>query len=301
MTGSQTISSSANEGAIFESFLKICPHFADEPILNWHQIRDWYRATGLEPPAPPNHNRPDIICETESRRRVGVELKSWINEEQIAKAKRQEKFVESILRAIADLPANDTLNIKQVILKGRPNTFNKRDAEQLRTELFRLIREEDNNWTNKPKWAQSSTNPADLADFPTLRKYLTRVEVVPYRNFGKPIIEKRFRNVHWIRFPDRPSHFKVEYMLNALTEALSVTTERRYQNICNLVGLDAVFLLIHYDLRAFEYNTGIHTPNWSFSNTKDFARKTLGGDSGPFKGVFLFNSLPGQEELCRVH
>lgn len=290
-----------NERAIFESFLNVCPGFADESITDWHQICDWYPATGLQPPAPPNDKRPDVICVTESGKRVGVELKSWINEEQIAKAKLQEKFVESILRAIGDLPANGTLHIRQVILKGKPKTFNKRDAEQLRSELFQLIRQADHNWPYKAKWEQSSSDPADLADFPTLRRYLTRVEIVPYRNFGKPIIEERFRNVHWIRFPNRASHFKIEYMLNALTEALSVTTERRYQNICNLVGLDVVFLLIHYDLRAWEYNTGIDTPNWSFKDTEDFARKTLGADSGPFKGVFLFNSLPGQEELCRVH
>jgi hypothetical protein len=150
-------------------------------------------------------------------------------------------------------------------------------------------------------WDQTLKHRADLAAFPIVAKYLTSVELVPGRSSRGAVGVKTFPDVHWIRFPYRVCLFKVEDMLDTLRERLSVTTDESYKNICNRVGLDEVFLLVHYDLRAFEYNTGIDAPNWSFKDTEAFAKKTLGGRGGYFHRVFLFYSLPGQEDVCRVH
>ena len=291
-----------SERAFFESFIKACPNFADELIRNWEEICDWYRITGQQRPEPPYHDRPDIICVTESGRKLGVELKAWINDEQIAKAKRQEMFEENILRALGrPLPSNDSAYLKEVVLKGRPRRFNKQDSEELRNQLFELIRQADDKWPYKASWDQTLKQRADLAAFPMVAKYLTSVELVPDRSSGGAGGVKKFPYVHWIRFPYPTCHFKVEDMLETLRERLSVTTDERYKNICNRVGLDEVFLLLHYDLRAFEYNPGIDAPNWSFNDTGAFAKKTLGGRGGYFNKVFLFCSLPGQEDVCRVY
>jgi hypothetical protein len=137
------------ERAIFESFIRAYPDLMDEPIKDWFVLDDWYRIMGLQRPEPPDHNRPDIICVAESGRRVGVELKAWINEEQIAKAKRQAMFEENILRAIGRLPSNDSAYLKGVVLKGRPRRFNDKDSEELRDQLFELIRQADDKWPHK--------------------------------------------------------------------------------------------------------------------------------------------------------
>src|SRR6266536_4524693 len=276
-----------SERASFECFIEACPKFADELIRNWEEICDWYRITGQQRPEPPDHDRPDIICVTESGRKIGVELKAWINEEQIAKAKLQAMFEENILRAIGrPLPSNDTTHLRGVVLKGRARRFNKQDSEEFKNQLFELIRQADDKWPSKASWDQTLTQRADLAAFPMVAKYLTSVELVPDRSSGGGAGGgKKFPDVHWIRFPYPACHFKVEDMLETLIERLSVTTDERYKNICNLVGLDEVFLLLHYDLRAFEYNTGIDAPNWSFKDTEAFAKKTLEGRGGYFNRV----------------
>jgi hypothetical protein len=290
------------ERAIFESFIRAYPDLLDEPIKDWFVLADWYRIMGLQRPKPPYHDRPDIICVTESGRRVGVELKAWINEEQIAKAKLQAMFEENILRAIGrPLPSNDTAYLKGVVLKGRPRRFNKQDSEEFRSQLFELIRQADDKWRHKARWDQTLKQLADFAAFPMVAKYLTSVELVPDRSSGGAGGVKKFPYVHWIRFPYSSCHFKLEDMLETLRERFSVTTDERYENICNRVGLNEVFLLLHYDLRAFEYNSGIDAPNWSFKDTEAFAKKTLGGCGGYFNKVFLFYSLPGQENVCRVY
>lgn len=63
------------EREIFKAFLKVKPDFAGEPIREWYHVSEWYGVKEIQRPAPPDHDRPDIICVTESGRRIGVELK----------------------------------------------------------------------------------------------------------------------------------------------------------------------------------------------------------------------------------
>src|SRR6266852_3812006 len=88
-----------NEKLIFDSFLQACPDFANEPIDSWDVVEEWYPKRGLDPPAEPFDKRPDVICITSSGKKIGVELKSWVNREQITEARKQERIQENILKA----------------------------------------------------------------------------------------------------------------------------------------------------------------------------------------------------------
>jgi hypothetical protein len=84
-----------NEKLIFDSFLKACPDFAGEPIQEWDVVDQWYAKRALAPPAQPFDKRPDVIAVTASGRKIGVELKSWVNRDQITEARKQERIRET--------------------------------------------------------------------------------------------------------------------------------------------------------------------------------------------------------------
>ena len=185
------------EKPIFATFLKVCPDFAGEPIEEWDVVDEWYRKRELSAPLPPYDKRPDIISRTVSGKMIGVELKSWLNEPQIAEARRR--------------PAN--------------------------------------------QWVQSPS----LVGF-----------------YG-------------------------DEMLETLNKCLiAYRSDHRYQNLGKHVGLDEVYLLIHYDFKAFAYNTPFDAPNFGFREAAEFASSALNGDGGYFDRIFLFHFLWGKEEAYRI-
>jgi hypothetical protein len=283
-----------NEKLIFESFLKACPDFANEPIEEWDVVEDWYNKRALDPPPQPLDKRPDIIALTASGRRIGVELKSWVNREQIAKARKQESIQDNILKAIGKQPPNKTENIGCVWLFARRIIFNPKDAPQLQAQLFARIEQVDQSWTKKPKRDQNSWEDiSDFPGFPILEKYLESA-----RFFTK---SRRHLDARWILFPSRANHYSPDTMRETLRIALLAhKNDIRYEDLKHRVGLDEVYLLLHYDFKAFAYNTHFAAPRFGFTEAADLASSELGGDGGYFDRIFLFHFLWGKEEAKRI-
>jgi hypothetical protein len=292
------------EKRVFDTFIKTCGDFASEPVKGWYVLDDWYNSTGKPRPAAPFDNRPDIVCITQSDKRVGVELKAWLNEEQIAEAKRQEMFQEAILRALGELPPNNHRYVKRIWLRGKPKRFNKGDSIELRKQLFQLIQEVDVKWSEKPKWEQSSRDMInDLSGYPIVEKYINFVEAFPRREPVEPeqALSQKYPDRRWIAFPSRGGAYTLDEMLAPLRARLIETkSDERYRDICKQVGLDECYLLVHYDFDAFAYNTPINVPDYSFHNVAEFARLGLAGDGGFFQRIFLLNCLQGKEEAHRL-
>lgn len=274
-----------NEKLIFESFLKACPDFASEPIVEWDVVENWYAKRSLDTPPHPFDKRPDIIAVTASGRRIGVELKSWVNREQITEARKQERIQENILKAIGELPPNETKHIGRMWLSPKSLRFDVRDAAHFREQMFRLIVEVDNNW--------SGEDISDFGSFPLLEKYLDRIRFkTSSRSRG---------GVRWITFPSPGGAYSPNEMLETLERALIAhKTDERYKDLREQVGLDEVYLLVHYDFKAFAYNSPVDAPNFGFKEAAKFASDVLGGDGGYFDRVFLFHFLWGKEEAHRI-
>ena len=66
---------SAEERRVFTAFLSVAPLFAGAAIIDWRQ---------------PTKDPPDIDCDLEDGRKVGVELTSWLDESQIGSEKKVE-------------------------------------------------------------------------------------------------------------------------------------------------------------------------------------------------------------------
>lgn len=287
------------ERIVFSAFIKTSADFAGEPIKEWYVLDDWYRATGVARPAHPFDNRPDVICITQSNRRIGVELKAWLNEVQIAAAKRLEMFEEAVLNAIGELPRNQHRYIRRVWLRGRPKRFHEPDAPEFKRQIFVLLGERDAHWPDKQDWDQSCREIVnDLSGFPILDKYLDFIELFPRREPIEPeqALNEKYPDRRWIAFPNRGGAYTLDEMLTPLAEVLIETrTDERYRDICKHVGLDECSLLVHYDFDAFAYNTPIKVPNHSFNDIAEFGRRVLGGEGGFFKRIYLLNCLHGAE------
>jgi hypothetical protein len=134
------MSKRAHEKAIFEAFLRVVPDFAEEVITGWKQPVD-------------EKEFPDIICESESSHRVGVELVEWLNEEETSVAKGTARIQESILRAIGEQGDNRATNIFAVFLFHKAKALIKPDdTAQFRIELFQFIQEVDRRWPSERFW-----------------------------------------------------------------------------------------------------------------------------------------------------
>jgi hypothetical protein len=284
-----------NERLIFDSFLRVCPNFADEPIEEWDVVNEWYARCGTEPPAKPFDKRPDVIAVTASGKTIGVDLKSWVNRDQITAARRQERIQENILKAIGEQPPNETKHIGYVWLFAKQVRFDARDAADFQRELFSLIERVDRDWPQKPDWDQESDikrdDKCDFAAFPALQKYLVSVAL-----YARPEFEE-----NWIHFPSRGGAYSPNDMLATLSSALaSHKNDDRYKHLKDQVGLDEVYLLVHYDFKAFAYNTPLDAPNFGFKEAAEFASNVLDRDGGNFDRVFLFHFLWGNEEAYKI-
>ena len=283
-----------NEKLIFDSFLKVCPDFAGEPIAEWDVVEDWYGKRRLEPPPHPFDKRPDIIALTASGKRIGVELKSWVNREQIAKARKQERIQDNILKAIGQQPPNETEWIGYVWLSAKQMRFDSADAADFRRQMFGLLEQVDTCWSQKPEWEQEwADDITDFTGFRLVEKYLNKIQV-------HPISEDRFKD-HWIQFPSPGGFDSPNEMLETLSASvLAYRNNEKYKSLKTQVGLDEVYLLVHYDFNAFAFNTPFDAPNFGFKEAAQFASKVLDADGGYFDRVFLFRFLWGKEKACRV-
>jgi hypothetical protein len=285
----------ANEKLIFEAFLKVYPDFASEPIKEWNVVNDWHSKRSIPRPPQPFDERPDIIAVTNSGKRIGIELKSWVNREQIAAARKQERIQDNILSVIGKpQPSNETQNIGSVWLSPKHVRFDTRDAAGFRDQLLRQIAKADDEMTSRSLFEQMSTYDVDHFDeFPLIEKYLNMVRFRPVARSGGTI--------RWIRFPDASKFYSPNGMLKTLSTSLNThKNDERYKDLKAKVHLDEVYLLVHYDFKAFAYNTPFDAPNFGFKQAAEFAKESLNGSSGYFDRVFLFHFLFGQEEAYRI-
>jgi hypothetical protein len=282
------------EKRLFTCFSTALPNFADEAIAEWDVVEEWYDKRRLPVPPTPYDNRPDIICLTTTGRRIGLELKSWLNEDQIAEAKKHERIEDNLRQAIGQQPENTTQNIDYIWLFPIEVRFNVGDADEFRKQLFIIIEEVDKGWVTKDKWEKEHMDRvSDFRAFPILAKYLSYIEFHPAR--------RSHRKVRWITFPARARAYKPRDMRETLAQALlSHRADKRYEHLAQKTDIDQVYLLVHYDFNAFVYNNPFDEPGFGFREAADFARQALGGDTGFFCRIFLLNALDGEEEAYRI-
>jgi hypothetical protein len=272
----------ALERAAFRGFLDAEPLFAGEAISEWD----------LAPSDPP-----DVLCKTSTGRRVGLELTGWLNEDQIAAAKGIDAAQGTFLRAIAPEPPNDTEEVGMVWLSPRAKARVKpADAGPFRAELLRLVQDVDAAWS-KPGGRPSPQGERRnvFSQYPMLARYLEQVKFFPRYAFGSGPFLKGGR--HWLTFPCRGGAYSSEPMVEALKERIADKVGRYGQRPGDLEEFD---LLVHYDL-AWEYNTPVETPAFSYADAASEAADFIDGDPGVFDKIFVFVPHAEGKTVFRVY
>jgi hypothetical protein len=197
-----------NEKLIFSAFLESFPDLSRK-LAEWDIVEDWYRKRGIDPPAEPFSNRPDIIAKTHFKKVIGIELKSWLNYEQIAAARKKEKIQERVLKAFRDQPPNETKHVDTIVLYPNDARFSSQDADTFREQVLKLVYEIDYVSSRLPSRQQRrSENVMKFDNYPLLAKYLKRVEIKFNNN-------RRHRQ-RWILGPSQGSHFSPDTMRQTL-------------------------------------------------------------------------------------
>lgn len=265
------------ERQIFQAFLDLCPLFAAEPIERWVQ---------------PETDPPDIVCLTSAGRHVGVELKSWVHESEIATKRPRWDFFESAKEILEPQPLNESDNISVVRLHPRNHVshIKQQDRSPFRSEIYRLIAVVDNSW--QQDWDRPPGYYwRDFSSYPALSKYIDGLCFWPKRNHrGKDTTYPSSQP--WILPAIKAEWISEQSSKASLRHVISKAQKKYDRQQPELRGLDEFCLLIHYDEKALFYNSPAETPQFKFEDyareAECFLRQT---GSGPFDRIFLLIAL----------
>lgn len=251
------------EKVVFDAFLEAAPDFK----------------AAMASYVQPEDDPPDILCSMNIGQRIGFELKEWLNEKQMERAKGRERIEESILEAIGDCPPNGYQYIAYLQLFPKIRLRVKEvDREAFRIELFNLIEEVEAQWPGQPMWhSPQGHRVTDIGHYPTVSKYLHNIQFYPqeFRGGWKG-------STRWIRFPNSGGFYSPNPMVNALLETVADSID--YYRGTKL-GYE-FNLLIHYS-RALLYNSSVETEEYKIEDAARAASDAIGDDPGRFSKIFL--------------
>lgn len=260
----------SREKLIFAAFLEVAPVFAGEAISCWEQ-------------PPRESDFPDVICTTESGRRIGAELGEWLNQTEMTIAKRDERIQEDLLAAVGDQGPNDTQHIFMVWLMPKLRIrFIAADSQEFRSQILKCIHDADERWPTERFWHSPQGHilrGQELDPYPALRRYLRGLHLHPAQWNGRAL-----QYGDWITFPFRCGSFSEETMSVPLLELLA-DKKRHYGGAGT--AFDHLTLLVYYS-RAILYNSPAETATRSFEQLVSLARKSLDGTPAPFNSIYLF-------------
>ena len=266
------------ERKIFEAFLAVASEFRASISGEWSQ---------------PTDDPPDVQFRDADSRLVGVDLKAWINEQQIAEGKRREAIEDQFLAAVRPKPNRPFEVVSYVWLLPSGNRApTEAEAVAFKDELLSLLTTHDATWSAQSHEIVQSETVTQLEGHPTLARYLAAVTVFP-----RTIIDPGEQD--WLGFPLHGGPYGEQDMLEPLQDLIAATRVK-YETTKGDKGLDRLVLLIHYDRRAWQYNSPIEAPDWDlglFANEAAymvFALDTLSEEPSPWDEVFLFDAVGGR-------
>lgn len=285
MATTPKLSKEQREGNIFAAFLKFCPLFTGEAIRDWIQ---------------PQSDPPDILCTTLSGKKVGVELRGWLQEDEMAYGISYERREHSVMEALGDQGDNPCKNVHWVWLHPKESArIRQKDRAHFRLQVLRKIAEMDEAMGGEDSWSPQGLSSADFSGHPVLAKYLDGIQCFPrkaWRN-GKFVIEGSIPAQPWIHLPARGGAYSEQTMLQALYDAID---DKRNHYKSRPKNLQELCLLIHYD-QALLYNSPVETPRFKYEDAAKLGSMHVGANPGVFDKIFLYLAIHPGEKVFQIH
>src|SRR5262245_45627499 len=157
------------ERAVFKGLLKTHPLFAGSPIRYWI----WNRK-----------DPPDIYCWTEDGRKIGIELVSWLDENEMAAAKKLEGADENLRKKIGISSSIKCRNVRFAVFHPSMPSSQSRSSANVRKVFNQTLRHVDVNWPDLESRNKVRLNAADLP--PELAGLVTHIDFFGRTETGSP-------------------------------------------------------------------------------------------------------------------
>lgn len=266
------------EKRVFSAFINDCPLFAGSPVTNWTQ---------------PRKDPPDIECDLQDGRTIGLELTNWLNERQIANAKDQESMQGPFRQALHLVP-NQTQHFQLVWMNPKVR-LRKGDEVALKNEMTRLMAYLDKRWETEPDWqSPQGIDWNDFTGYPTLARYFVNVYIHPRR---MPRLTTASSAPGWLTFPCRGGSYSPYWAVDALFENINTKIAKYLEKP---TGLAKFFLLVHYDFKAYAYNSPVKGIGFSYPEAVAEASRRLGQATGVFDDIFVYVDTTDEQKSFKI-
>jgi hypothetical protein len=213
------------------------PRFTGE-TLTWEKVPD-----GQDPP--------DFIA-SQPKRKIGLELREWLDGDQMGPAKTRESQREQMHRILASDWASEykPKNFRGASISPDWNQrISRQDEAPLRREFFACVADVDSTWLSNPDRHGNAYYQAEFSGYPLLGKYFNSI----YYIGGEP------HGLCWIREDGDGGAFDpalpAQTLEDALDKKLNLCSAPAAESRLKERGLTELYLLVHGGFNAYAYNT----------------------------------------------
>jgi hypothetical protein len=244
----------------------------------------------------PNGQDPPDFISSNPDARIGLELREWLDGDQMRPAKIRESRREEFHGILSHGWENEyqPKNFRGAFSSPRGGRVSRADELPLRREFFALAAEVDRRWADNSGHWERSYYETEFAHYPLLRKYFSAIRYIR----GKP------HGSNWIGGQGDGGAFDPKLPVGTLTQALdsklsdySTAEQQAHLKMHNLTELS---LLVHGGFNIYAYNT----PSGHIS-LDQIARHGAAYYSSHalchiFNRVWFFHSLDTEDDLNRA-
>jgi len=245
--------------------------------------------------ALPLSDPPDVECDLEDCSTIGIELTNWLDEQQIANAKSQESIEDPFRRALFEVP-NETRHFQSVWMGVKEKErLRKGDEAALKCQMTLLMAYLDKRWEAESDWqSPQGFNWNDFTEYPTLGRYFVNLDSHPRRTSQSAAVPPA---LGWLTFPCPGRPYSADCTVVALFQNINAKIAK-YS--AKPTGLANFFLLVHYDFKAFAYNSPVKGLSFSYPEAVAEVSRRLGGATGVFDGIFVYVDTTDRQRSSKI-
>ena len=277
-----------SEQAAWDTFLAACPLFAGVPIADYEP--------GPEPP--------DVLCETVTRQKIGVELRGWLEAKDVAAGAKKASRQDSTRKIVAsqNVPRPEHIGMVRLKLKS---TIKRKDASAFRHQLFELLNAESAKpprpsrppwpitagyWSTVRSWDTDQGGKVTDFTHPALQQYLDEIFILPrsWTSAADAIGSNFGAGTEWVVGEPVGGAYNHETMVQAAVDSiLEKVNKYAASGLRTAHSLTEFHLLCHYIDQTVMYNPPPTTAGFSLADIAEQVKQKLTGMLPVFDKIFI--------------